>query len=93
MACIPLAHQLLDEARSRHGLQLTLVLKSQLPGEVVVGEQQRPDGVRREDLRDRDAADELFARVYARGDGQGYLLHLSRGPSTRDRARVPRHPR
>jgi hypothetical protein len=92
VACVPLAHQLLDEARSRHGLQLTLVLKAQLPGGVVVGEQQRPDGVRREDLRDRDAADE-FARVYARGGAQGYLLHLSRGPSARDRARVPRHPR
>src|SRR5918998_6398076 len=66
VAYLPLAQQILYEARGRHSLQLALVLEAQLPRGVVVGEQQRSERVRRQDLRDR-----YFARVDAGGDVQG----------------------
>src|SRR5215218_1245690 len=80
VAHLPLAQQILYEARGRHSLQLALVLEAQLPQGVVVGEQQRSERDRCQDLRDR-----YFARVDAGGDVQGLLPHLPHFPAARDR--------
>src|SRR5215216_804383 len=80
VAYLPLAQQTLYEARGRHSLQLALVLEAQLPRGVMVGEQQRSERSRCQDLRNR-----YFARVDAGGDVQGLLPHLPYFPAARDR--------
>jgi hypothetical protein len=63
-----LAEEFLDEGCGGNGLQLAL--EAPLPRRLVVDEQQRPHGVRREDLRGDHPSDPPVGGVDSRGYAQ-----------------------
>src|SRR5829696_4978707 len=77
---------LLYGARRDDRLKLALVLEGELPVGKVVDEQERPDGLRGEDLGDEGAASEVL------GPGRQVevgLPHLPDGPAARYRDALP----
>jgi hypothetical protein len=83
----PPADQRLDGPGRRHGLQFALVLEVEPEVGVVVGEQQRADRLRRQDLGDQRHAGELLVR--ARGHVQVDLVHVAERPAAGDRGARP----
>src|SRR5215217_1653573 len=79
-----LAEEFLNEACGGDGLQLALALEAPLPGRLVVDEQQRPYGVRREDLRGGHPSDPPVGGVDSRGYMQLRFKQLPERPATRD---------
>lgn len=76
----------LDPARDGDGLQLALVLESELPTRQMVDEQDRADRLGREDLHDGGRAGEIRR---AQRDVEIDLVHVAERPAAGDRNALP----